>query len=80
MKMTLTDDHHQALRLLAGSADACTVPTMLAQGCTIRVLRYLVRRRLAVPERERVHHARHAVIVTRLRITDAGLRTLAERI
>jgi hypothetical protein len=70
----LTDHQRLALKLLADSANGCTVLTMLTQGCAIGMLHGLVRTGLATAHREREHPRQRKII--RLRITDAGRRAI----
>jgi hypothetical protein len=75
--MGITGDQRQALEMFAASPNGYSVPMMLAEGCGIVALRRLVRDQLATAARERVAQARRTRTVVRLRITDAGRRTLA---
>ena len=72
----LAPDEREALRLLAGSPHGCSKSIMLAHGCAIGVLRDLVRDGLASEERRSTIAARRAMVVTWLRITDAGRRAI----
>jgi hypothetical protein len=71
---TLTPEHRRALTLLAVSATGCPEALMLANGFTVPLLRDLVRRGLATFDRQRVRPGRAGkpMLVTRLKITDAG--------
>ena len=68
----LAPDEREALRLLASSPHGCSKSIMLAHGCAIGVLRDLVRDGLASEERRSTIAARRAMVVTSLRITEAG--------
>jgi hypothetical protein len=76
-QIVLTTDQRQALTLLSSAANGCTVPIMLAFGCTITLLRHLVRRRLAVTKRLYLSGKTRSSVI-RLRITEAGQRALAD--
>ena len=76
--MTIRADQHEALRMLAGSPGGCTVSIMMAHGCAIGMLDDLVRNGFATAHRENMGAGRGVIAVTRLRITDAGRRALAE--
>ena len=75
----MTDDEHRLLELLAASDDCCTDPLLLAQGFTIDTLVDLVRNGLATALPERIFASGRAIEVSRVRITEAGRRALAER-
>jgi hypothetical protein len=72
----LGNDEREALLLLADAANGCTQSILMAHGCAIGVLRDLVRDGLATAARETTVAGRRRIAVTRLRITDAGLRAL----
>jgi hypothetical protein len=76
--MTVSAEQRQTLRLLAGSPDGNTESILLAHGFGIGTLRGLVRDGLATASRENARGGRQIIAVTRLRITDAGRRALAE--
>ena len=76
--MAISPEQRQALEMLAGSPHGCTESIMMVHGCAIGVLRDLVRDGLATAAREMVVSGRRRITVTRLRITDAGRRALAE--
>ena len=76
-QIMLTVDQRQALRLLDLSVNGCTQSMLLARGLAIGMLRGLVRDGLATADRERAPAGRGTVIITRLRITDAGRKALA---
>ena len=68
----LGTDEREALRLLAGSLHGCTESIMLAHGCAIGVLRDPVRDGLVSEERRPTIVARRSMVITWLRITEAG--------
>jgi hypothetical protein len=76
--MVLTTSQRQALKVLANAADGCTVPRMLGYGCSIAALRQLARCRLVITDRVRVPGNRRLTVV-RLRISDAGRKSLARQ-
>jgi hypothetical protein len=76
--MAITPKQREALRMLAGSPDGCTVTTLMARGYAIVALHDLVRNGFATAHRENVGAGQRVVGVTRLRITDAGRRAVAE--
>jgi hypothetical protein len=69
----MTDDERRLLEMLAASADGCT--DALAHGFTAELVVGLLRWGLATAKAEQT--AGRAVDVTRVRITDAGRRSLA---
>jgi hypothetical protein len=69
----MTDDERRLLELLAASADGATDALLREHGLTLEVMANMVRARLATV------HCDRAVEVTRVWITDAGRRALAER-
>jgi hypothetical protein len=69
-------DEREALRLLAGSPHGCSESIMMAHGCAIGVLRGLVRDGLVSEERRSTIAARRSMVVTWLRITEAGRLTI----
>ncbi len=71
----MSDDERRLLTLLAEAADGCTDAFLVGQGFDFDLMARLVRERLATATPERI--AGKPVEVTRLRITDAGRRTLA---
>lgn len=75
----LTTGQQQALRLLAGAAQGCTVPFMLNHGCSIAALRHLAHCRLAITDRVHVPGKPKSATVARLRISDAGLKAMARQ-
>jgi hypothetical protein len=70
-------DHRRALELLASSRDGCTEAIMLADGFTIPLMVELVRAALATATAERVVAGKRTIELARVRITEAGRRTLA---
>ncbi len=64
------------LLLLADAANGCTQSILMAHGFAIGVLHDQVRDGLATATRENAIAARRGIVVTRLRITDAGRRAL----
>jgi hypothetical protein len=68
----------RALELLAASPDGATEALLLAHGLTIDLLVELVRAGLATAKAERVMAGGRSMQVTRVRITEAGRRTLKE--
>jgi hypothetical protein len=69
----------RALELLAGSRDGYTEAVLLAHGFTIDFQVELIRAGLAMAKTERVIAGGRAIEVAKVRITEAGRRTLAER-
>jgi hypothetical protein len=74
--MKVTEDQKEALGMLASSVRGQTESVMLAHGYAIGMLRGLVRIGLATADREPAYYNRRAVLVTMMRITDAGRRAL----
>jgi hypothetical protein len=74
----MNDDERRILAMLAEGADGCTDAHLVGQGCDFDLMARLVRDRLATATPERAFTAGNAVEVTRMRITDAGRRALAE--
>jgi hypothetical protein len=64
--------------LLASCRDGCTEAIMLAHGFTIPQMVELIRAGLASASAERVVAGSRKIEVARVRITEAGRRTLAE--
>jgi hypothetical protein len=75
---TLSADRRRALELIADSVDGCTEAVLLAHGVTPRFIAGLVLARLATAETARMLASGRALAVTRIKITDAGRRALAE--
>ena len=76
---TMTNDEHRLLELLAKSADGATDALLQAHGFKLDVLISIVSAELATAQPERALSAGKAVGGTRVRITDAGRRALADR-
>ena len=72
----LARDEHEVRRLLASSRDGCAQSLMMAHGFAIGILRDLVRDGLISEERRSTIAARGAMVVTWLRITEAGRRAI----
>jgi len=68
----------RALELLEASLDGCTEAIMLAHGFNIELLVELVQAGLATASTERMLASGRPMEVTRLRITGAGRRALAQ--
>ena len=68
----MTADERRLLELLAGSADGSTDALLREHGLTLEVMADMVRAGLATV------HCDRAVEITRVWITDAGRRALAE--
>ena len=71
-------ERRRALELLAASPDGCSEAIMLAHGFTVDFLVDLIRAGLATAQTERAVAGGRSMQVTRMRITDAGRRALAE--
>ena len=71
-------ERRRALELLAASPDGCSEAIILAHGFTTDFLVDLIRAGLATAQTERAVVSRRSMQVTRMRITDAGRRALAE--
>jgi hypothetical protein len=74
--MLLAIDQREALNLLGRSTHGYRESILLAHGFAIEMLRGLVRDGLVIAEREPAYLSRRAIVVTRVRITDAGRRAL----
>ena len=74
----LLPDRRRALELLASCRDGCPEALMVGHGFTGRQLASLVRAGLAAASSERVMAGKTPMAVTRVRITDAGRRALAD--
>ena len=70
--------HRRALELLETSLDGCTEAIMLAHGFKIELLVELVQAGLATASTEQMLASGRPMEVTRLRITGAGRRALAQ--
>jgi hypothetical protein len=75
----MTNDERRLLELLAGSADGCTDALLTAQGFKLDVLISIVSAEFATAQPERTFAAGKPVERTRVQITDAGRRALADR-
>ncbi len=75
----MTGDERRLLELLADSGDGCTDAVLAAHGFKLDILISIVSAGLATATPERVSTGGKPVEVTRVRITDAGRRALAER-
>jgi hypothetical protein len=73
-------DRRRALTLLASSRDGCTEAIMMAHGFTVEQLVELVHTGLAAASPQRILEDRRTIEVTRVRITDAGRRVLADQL
>jgi hypothetical protein len=74
--MSLVIDQREALNLLARSTHGYRESILLAHGFPIEMLRRLMRDGLVIAEREPAYLNRGTIVVTRVRITDAGRRAL----
>jgi len=73
----LTIDQREALNLLARSTHGHRESILLAHGFPIETLRSLLRIELIIAEREPAFLSRgESIVVTRVRITDAGRRAV----
>jgi len=70
-------DRRRALELLASCRDGCTEAIMLAHGFSIDMMVKLVNAGLATATAKRVVAGGKRIEVARVRITQAGRRTLA---
>ena len=71
-------ERRRALELLAASPGGCTEAIVLAHGFTTDFLLDLIRVGLATTQTERAVAGGRSMQVTRMQITDAGRRALAE--
>ena len=69
-------DRRRALELLAASPDGCTETLLIALGIAVKLMVVLIHAGLASASTERVVAGRDTAEVTRVRITEAGLRLL----
>jgi hypothetical protein len=77
--MAISKEQHRALVMLADAGpNGFVKPILLMQGFAPSVLEALVHDGLATSRPEMVRAGRQPVEVTRVRITDAGRRALAE--
>jgi hypothetical protein len=74
--MSLVIDQREALNLLARSTHGYRESILLAHGFPIEMLRRLMRDGLVIAEREPACLNQGTIVVTRMRITDAGRRAL----
>jgi hypothetical protein len=77
-KTPTVDERRRLLELLSESEDGCTDALLQAHGFKLDVLISIVSAELATAKRERTLASGEPVEVTRVRITDAGRRALAE--
>ena len=75
----MTYETRRLLELLAASDDGCTEALLMAHGFALELIDSIEFAGLATAKAERMFAAARAVDVTRVRITDAGRRALAER-
>jgi hypothetical protein len=75
----MTDDERRLLEMLAGSADGTTDALLTAHGFRLDVLISIVSAGLATAMAERVYASGKPAEITRVRITDAGRRALADQ-
>jgi hypothetical protein len=75
--MRLIAEQRRALKILADAGlRGCTGATLLAYGFSIDMLAELVREGFATAHRETMWAGRRKIRVARVRITDAGRRSL----
>jgi len=74
--MSLAIDQSEARNLLARSTHGYRESILLAHGFSIETLRRLVHDGLVIAEREPAYLSRRAIVVTRVRITEAGQRAV----
>ncbi len=74
--MSLVIDQREALNLLARSTHGYRESILLAHGYPIEMLRRLIGDGLIIAEREPAYLSRRVIVVTRMRITEAGRRAL----
>ena len=75
----MTADERRFLKLLTDSEDGCTTALLVAHGFGFDLMVAVVKAGLATATPERTFAAGKPVEVTRVRITEAGRRALAER-
>jgi hypothetical protein len=78
-KTPTADEQRRLLELLSESADGCTDALLQEHGFKLDVLISLVSAEFATAKPERTFAGSQPVEVTRVRITEAGRRALAER-
>jgi hypothetical protein len=76
--MKLTDDQRAALKWLSASTRGRTESLMLAHGFAIDLLEGLVRDGLSTADRGVAYYNRRAVLVTTMKITDAGRKAMGQ--
>ena len=74
--MSLVINQREVLSLLARSTHGYRESILLAHGFPIEMLRRLIRDGLIIAEREPAYLNRRTIVVTRVRITEAGRRAL----
>jgi hypothetical protein len=74
--MLLAIDQREALNLLARSTHGYRESILLAHGFGNEMLCGMVRDGLIIAEREPAHLRRRTIVVTRMRITNAGRQAL----
>jgi len=74
----MNDEEGRSLELLATTDDGCTAELLLALGFTPDLVLGVVRTGLATAQTENILAGGRAVVVSRVRITDAGWRALGE--
>ena len=72
----MATDSQRALRLLAGSSEGCTVALFIAHDVAIETMVELTNAGLATAHTERTRVGDRQIEVTRLQITDAGLKAI----
>jgi hypothetical protein len=74
----ISDERRRLLELLETADDGCTAELLLTRGFTPDLVLGVVRAGLATAQTEKILAGRRAVVVSRVRITDAG-RLIAQR-
>ena len=74
----MTTDERRLLELLAGSPDGTTDALLLAHGFPLKVILSVIGNKRATATPERTLAGGKPIEMTRVRITDTGLRALAE--
>jgi hypothetical protein len=75
----MTQDERRVLQLLAENPDGCTDALLLAYGFPLKIIDGILGSGLATATAGRAFVSGRPVDAARLRITDAGLRALADR-
>jgi hypothetical protein len=75
----MTTDERRLLELLAESPEGCTDALLTARGFKLDVLISIVSAELATATPERTFSAGKPVEITRVRISEAGRRALADQ-